>query len=192
MAEWGRKEYSEAWPSRISVWTWAILPLTVIFFAGALTVEYMAGLTEAQRLYLADYMKSGARSQASPTATAKYELLEGVTGKEQRLLIDNEIEPVRGPDGRHSYRLTDEGVQDGIVRLEYVTATYKDRANLQRSRVSGFCKGTGRMDGGVFRSGTVRGDPQRPTTAEGMETWSPVARAGVGDDGGVQYETGPS
>jgi hypothetical protein len=127
MAEWGRKEYSKAWPSRIRVWTLVTLPLTVIFFAGAFTVEYMAGLTAAQKLYLADYIKSGALIQASPTATAKYKLLEGITDKGQRLLVDNEIEPVRSPDGQYSYRLTDEGVQDGIDRLEYVTVTYKDR-----------------------------------------------------------------
>jgi len=127
MAEWGRKEYSKAWPSRIRVWTLVTLPLTVIFFAGAFTVEYMAGLTAAQKLYLADYIKSGALIQASPTATAKYKLLEGITDKGQRLLVDNEIEPVRSQDGQHSYRLTDEGVQDGIVRLEYVTVTHKDR-----------------------------------------------------------------
>ena len=28
MAEWGRKEYSKAWPSRTPVWTWAAMLLT--------------------------------------------------------------------------------------------------------------------------------------------------------------------
>ena len=111
MAEWGRKEYSKKWPSRTPVWTWAAILLTVVFFAGLLTVKYMTGWTAAQKLYLTDYLKSGAQSQASPTASAKYTLLEGVVGKGQRLLIDNEIEPVTGPDGKHGWRLTDEGVR---------------------------------------------------------------------------------
>ena len=128
MAEWGRKSYSKAWPSRTPVWTWTAILLTGVFFAGALTVEYMKGWTAAQKLYFTDYLKSGSRSEASPTATAKYTLLEGVSGKGQRLVIDDEIEPVRGPDGRNDYRLTEEGVRNGIERLKYVTATYNDRA----------------------------------------------------------------
>jgi hypothetical protein len=127
MAEWGRKEYSKKWPSRSPVWGYGAILLTVMFFAGAFTVEYMEGWTAAQKLYLADYMKSGARGQASPKATAKYTLLEGIAGKGQRLVIDDEIEPVIGPDGRRGYRLTDAGVKDGLARLEYVTATYSDR-----------------------------------------------------------------
>jgi hypothetical protein len=127
MAEWGRKKYRKEWPSRTPAWTWAAILLSCVFFAGVLTVKYMTGWTTAQRLYLTDYLKSGARSQASPTTSAKYTLLEGVVGKGQRLLIDNEIEPVTGPDGKQGWRLTDEGVRDGIARLEWVTATYSDR-----------------------------------------------------------------
>ena len=40
MGEWGRREYSKAWPSRTPVWTWMALLLTVLFFAGMLTLEY--------------------------------------------------------------------------------------------------------------------------------------------------------
>jgi Type IV secretion-system coupling protein DNA-binding domain len=127
MAEWGRKEYTKAWPSRTPVWTWAAILLSFVFFAGVLTEKYMTGWTAAQRLYLTDYLKSGARSQASPSASAKYTLLEGVVGKGHRLLIDDEIEPVTGQDGKQGWRLTDQGVQDGIARLEWVTATYNDR-----------------------------------------------------------------
>src|SRR5258708_39970913 len=100
MAEWGRKEYTKAWPSRAPVWTWAAILLSFVFFAGVLTVKYVTGWTAAQRLYLTDYLKSGARSQASPTASAKYTLLEGVVGKGHRLLIDDEIEQI----GRASCR----------------------------------------------------------------------------------------
>ena len=61
MAEWGRKEYAKKWPSRTPVWTWTAILLTTVFFAGMLTLEY-------ERLYLSDYLKSGARGKASATA----------------------------------------------------------------------------------------------------------------------------
>jgi Type IV secretion-system coupling protein DNA-binding domain len=127
MAEWGRKEYSKAWPSQTPVWTWAAILLTGLFLAGALTMQYRERWTAAQKLYLTDYLRSGTLGRGSPTATGKYTLLEGVVGKGQRLLIDDEIETVTGPDGRHGYRLTEEGVSDGITRLQYVTGTYNDR-----------------------------------------------------------------
>ncbi len=117
MAEWGRKEYSKAWPSRTPVWTWAAILLSVLFFAGMLTLEYERSWTAAERLYLTDYLKSGARGKASATAQAKYTLLEAVVGKGQRLVMGDEIEPVPELDGRPGYRLTDEGVKDGISRL---------------------------------------------------------------------------
>jgi hypothetical protein len=128
MAEWGRKEYSKKWPSRRPVWTWMAIFLTGVFFFGVFCLDYWHGWTAAERLYLTDYLKSGVRGKTSPTATAKYTLLEGVVGKGERLLIDEEIEPVTGPDGRRGYRLTDEGVKDGIARLQYVTGVYNDRA----------------------------------------------------------------
>ena len=127
MAEWGRKEYSKPWPSRKPVWTVTAILLSVVFFAGLLTWEYEGSWTAAERLYLSDYLKSGARGKASATAASRYTLLEAVVGKGQRLVIGDEIERVLGPDGRPGYRLTDEGVQDGIARLEWVTATYNDR-----------------------------------------------------------------
>jgi len=102
--------------------------LTGVFFFGVFCLDYWHGWTAAERLYLTDYLKSGVRGKTSPTATAKYTLLEGVVGKSERLLIDDEIEPVTGPDGRRGYRLTDEGVKDGIARLQYVTGVYNDRA----------------------------------------------------------------
>ncbi|MBB5344466.1 type IV secretion system DNA-binding domain-containing protein [Tunturibacter empetritectus] len=127
MAEWGRKEYSKAWPNRTPVWTWAAILLTGVFLAGALTMQYRERWTAAQKLYLTDYLRSGTLGRGSPTATGKYTLLEAVVGKGQRLLIDDEIEPVTGPDGRHGYQLTDEGVSDGITQLQYVTGTYNHR-----------------------------------------------------------------
>jgi hypothetical protein len=128
MAEWGRKEYSKAWPSRTPVWTWTAILLTFVFFAGMLTLEYERSWTAAERLYLSDYLKSGARGKASATAASKYTLLEAVIGKgQQRLVIGDEIEEVPAMDGRPGYRLTDEGVKDGIARLTWVTGVFNDR-----------------------------------------------------------------
>ena len=115
MAEWGRKAYSKAWPSRTPVWTWAAIFLSVLFLAGMLTLEYERSWTAAERLYLSDYLKSGARGKASATVQSKYTLLEAVVGKgQQGLVLGDEIERERVPDvdGRPGYLLTDEGVKN--------------------------------------------------------------------------------
>ena len=127
MAEWGRKEYSKPWPSRMRVWTLGAFLLTFVFFAVALTLEYDWSWTAAERLYLADYLKSGLLGGPSATAESRYTLLEAVTSKGQRLVMDNEIEPAIAADGRHGYRLTEEGAKDGITRLKWVTETLNDR-----------------------------------------------------------------
>jgi hypothetical protein len=131
MAEWGRKEYSKAWPSRTPVWTWGAILLTFVFLAGMLTLQYERSWSAAERLYLTDYLKSGARGKASATAASKYTLLEAVVGPNQkqgqRLVIGDEIEEVPSLDGRPGYRLTEEGMKDGIARLTWVTATFNDR-----------------------------------------------------------------
>jgi Type IV secretion-system coupling protein DNA-binding domain len=51
----------------------------------------------------------------------------GVVGKGQRLVLGDEIEAVPEPDGRPGYRLTDEGVKDGISRPTWVTGVFNDR-----------------------------------------------------------------
>ena len=48
-------------------------------------------------------------------------------GQEQ-LILGDEIEPVAGPDGKLAYQLTDEGVKDGLVRLQWTTGMYNERA----------------------------------------------------------------
>src|ERR1700734_1231245 len=106
MAEWGRKEYTKAWPSRRPVWTWGAFFLSLLFLAGMLTLEYERSCTAAERLYLSDYLKSGARGKASATAASKYTLLEAVVGKGERLVMGDEIEAVPDVDGRPGYRLT--------------------------------------------------------------------------------------
>ncbi len=129
MAEWGRKEYTKPWPSRTRVWTWTAIFLAGVFFSGVSDAGVRAGLDGGRAAVPADYLKSGSRGKASATATGKYTLLEGVAAKgQQRLMIDDEIEPMTGPDGRLGYRLTDEGVKDGIARLEWVTGVYNERA----------------------------------------------------------------
>ena len=87
MSEWGRKEYSKAWPSRTPVWTWTATLVSLAFFVGMLTLQYRASWTAAERLYLTDFLKSGARGKASATAASKYTLLEAVVGKGQRLVM---------------------------------------------------------------------------------------------------------
>jgi len=46
--------------------------------------------------------------QSIGDGASKYTLLEAVVGKGQRLVMDDEIEPVPAVDGRPGYRLTDE------------------------------------------------------------------------------------
>ncbi|MGH9597460.1 MAG: type IV secretion system DNA-binding domain-containing protein, partial [Edaphobacter sp.] len=127
MAEWGRKEYAKPWPRRAHVWTWGAFFFSCLFFVFMVWLDGATNWTAAERLYLSDYLKSGARGKASATSAGKYTLLEAVVGKGQRLVIGDEIEPVPELDGRLGYRLTDEGVKDGIARLTWVTATFNDR-----------------------------------------------------------------
>ena len=54
--------------------TWTAILLTFVFFAGMLTLEYERSWTAAERLYLSDYMKSGARGKASATAASKWSM----------------------------------------------------------------------------------------------------------------------
>src|SRR5580698_2994111 len=133
MAEWGRKEYAKAWPSRRPVWTWAALFGATVVFAGMMTVQYERSWTAAQGLYWKDYLKSGARGQTSARSVSKYTLLEGMAegrdGKEQGLFLkDDQIEPVTGPDGQQGWRLTEAGTKLGISRLQWVTTVSNDRA----------------------------------------------------------------
>ncbi len=127
MAEWGRKQYSKPWPSRSHVWTWGAFFLSCLFFFGVFCLDYWHGWTAAERLYLFDYLKSGAR-QKLPAAKARYTLLEGVTAKGEPVLVTgDEIEAVKGADGKLGYRLTDEGVKDGLTRLEWTAGVFNDR-----------------------------------------------------------------
>jgi hypothetical protein len=83
--------------------------------------------TAAERLYLSDYLKSGAREKL-PAAKARYTLLEGITAKGEPVLVTgDEIQAVKGRDGRYGYVLTDEGVKDGLKRLQWTTGVFNDK-----------------------------------------------------------------
>jgi hypothetical protein len=127
MAEWGRKQYAKPWPSRAHVWTWGAFFLSCLFFVFMVWRDGRVNWTAAQRLYLSDYLKSGARSKL-PAAKARYTLLEGITAKGDQLLVTgDEIEAVKGQDGRWGYVLTDDGIKDGLTRLQWTTGVYNDR-----------------------------------------------------------------
>ncbi|MGA8530850.1 MAG: type IV secretion system DNA-binding domain-containing protein [Acidobacteriaceae bacterium] len=127
MAEWGRKQYAKPWPSRTHVWTWAAFFLSCLFFVLMVWLDGRVNWTAAERLYLSDYLRSGAREKL-PGAKGRYTLLEGVTARgEQVLVTGNEVAAVKGPDGRYGYVLTDQGIRDGLRRLEWTTGVFNDR-----------------------------------------------------------------
>ena len=105
--------------------------LAFLTLALLLAVQYRQNWTAAQDLYWKDYLKSGARGQTSARAVSKYTLLEAIVGsgknKIQRLVIGDEVESTVGSDGRPGWQLTEEGVKDGITRLQFVTGMYNDR-----------------------------------------------------------------
>jgi hypothetical protein len=144
-------------------------------------------------------LQSGARSKL-PATKARYTLLLGITAKGEQLLVTgDEIEAVKGPDGRYGYVLTDEGVKDGLTRLQWTTAVYNDRGLH------------GLMGSYVYQSQTLWDFVKRPTywtaaffvallfivvpkdRARRM-VWKFGRRLrgpGAGHDGGVQREAGP-
>jgi len=127
MAEWGRKQYAKPWPSRTHVWTWGAFSLSCLFFVFMVWLDGATNWTAAERLYLSDYLKSGAREKL-PAAKARYTLLEGITAKGEPVLVTgDEIQAVKGRDGRYGYVLTDEGVKDGLKRLQWTTGVFNDK-----------------------------------------------------------------
>jgi hypothetical protein len=102
-------------------------PFDVVFLRRDADAGVEQSWTVAERLYLSNYLKSGALGKVSATSASKYKLLEAVIGKGQRLVMGDEIEQIPSLDGRPGYRLTEEGVKNGIVRLTWVTGTFNDR-----------------------------------------------------------------
>ncbi len=127
MAEWGRKQYAKPWPSRTHVWTWGAFFLSCLFFVFMVWLDGRVSWTAAERLYLSDYLRSGAREKL-PGAKGRYTLLEGVTARGERVLVTgDEIAAVKSQDGRYGYVLTDEGIRHGLRRLEWTTGVFDDR-----------------------------------------------------------------
>jgi type IV secretory pathway TraG/TraD family ATPase VirD4 len=110
------------------VWTWGAFFLSCLFFVFMVWLDGQQNWTVAERLYLSDYLRSGARAKAGPKMQSKYTLLQGFNAKGQMLLvIDDQVQAVKGADGRYGYVLTDEGIKAGLVRLQYVTDVYNDQ-----------------------------------------------------------------
>jgi hypothetical protein len=118
---------SARWPSRWPVWTLGALGVAALWFCVQLWVQSAREWSEAERLYLGDYLRSGIRG-VWPGAHGRYVLLNGVTAQgEARLVLDDEAERVKDADGKPGYRLTDEGIRQGFTRLEWKAAVYDDR-----------------------------------------------------------------
>jgi Type IV secretion-system coupling protein DNA-binding domain len=91
-------------------------------------VQYAQEWSAAERIYFMDYLRSGIWGGMSAGAHRRYVLLNGVTAKgEARLLFDDEAERVKDVDGKPGHRLTEEGIRQGLVRLEWQEAVYNDR-----------------------------------------------------------------
>ncbi len=115
------------WPSRWPVWTLGALGVAALVFCAQLWVQSARQWSEAERLYLGDYLRSGVRG-LWPGAHGRYVLLNGVTAQGQALLVlDDEAERVKDADGKPGYRLTEEGIRLGLTRLEWRAAVYNDR-----------------------------------------------------------------
>jgi hypothetical protein len=114
-------------PPRSWRWTRRTVVAAAVFFC-VLYVEGYRNWSAAERLYLWDYVKSGAWGEISENSSTSYKLLEGVTAKSEALWVrGDEIEPTTDANGEPTYRLSDEGTRDGYVRLEWRTGEYNDR-----------------------------------------------------------------
>ena len=119
---------SARWPSRYPEWTLGALGVAALLFCAQLWVQYAREWSEAERVYLMDYLRSGIRGSVSARAQRRYVLLNGVTAQgKARLVLGDEAERVKDADGKPGYRLTDEGIRLGLTRLEWQAAVYNDR-----------------------------------------------------------------
>jgi hypothetical protein len=56
---------SARWPSRYPVWTLGALGVAALLFCAQLWVQYAREWSEAERVYLSDYLRSGIRGSVS-------------------------------------------------------------------------------------------------------------------------------
>jgi hypothetical protein len=115
-------------PPRSWRWTRRTVVAAAVFFCALYVEGYRTSWSAAERLYLWEYVESGAWGGISANSYTNYKLLEGVTAKGVALWVRNEeIEPFTNADGEPGYRLTGEGTRDGYVRLEWRSGEYNDR-----------------------------------------------------------------
>ncbi len=116
MAEWGRKEYAKAWPSRRPVWTVAALldDAGVRRDADGGGGSVLEGLPE-ERSACADFGAGGVEVHAA----RRNDGAKDRDGKEGSVFLkDDQVEPVTGPDEQQGWRLTEAGAKLCILRLQ--------------------------------------------------------------------------
>ena len=164
-----------------------------------LTLEYEQSWTAAERLYLSDYLKSGARGKASAAATAQVHAAGG-GGRQGPAARDGRRDRAgagagrqagipadgRGREGRH--RAADMG--DGVVQRPWAARADEPGSSTAIMTSWDFYQKPVYLVAGVLRAGSVRGGAEGPGAADDLEAWASAARAGAGDDGGVQREAG--
>ena len=114
------------------MWTWTAVFVWLLIFAGMLR-GVRAEWTVAERLYLSELHKSGAQGRGS-AAVGQVHVAEAVSGKMAPCHRRRDRE-VPSLDGRPGYRLTEEGVKTGWLRLTWVTEVQRPRAAREMSEV---------------------------------------------------------
>jgi len=79
------------WPSRYPVWTLGALGVAALLFCAQVWVQYAREWSEAERVYLTDYLRSGIRGSVSARAQRRYVLLNGVTAEGQARLVLGQV-----------------------------------------------------------------------------------------------------
>jgi hypothetical protein len=114
-------------PRRYWRWTRLTLIAAGVLFCALYVQSYRNEWNAAERLDLWVYLESGVWGSLSENSWTSYRLLEGVTAAKILVPVDgDEIEPVTGPDGEPTYRLTAKGSR-AYVRLEWRTSEHNDR-----------------------------------------------------------------
>jgi hypothetical protein len=104
------------------VW-WATLSagvVSVLLIGLGVWLDYERDWSFLDKYYLKMYAKTwlAGVNLIPHKPESRYQLLEGVPKKDkQRLALPGEVEPQIGEDGKLLYVLTDQGRQDGLVRL---------------------------------------------------------------------------
>jgi type IV secretory pathway TraG/TraD family ATPase VirD4 len=124
--EWGRDERTD-WPSSKPVYTIALLILSVAAGAGVEYVRFLRVWAPLERHYLLTYV--GTRIAGTVRQNGWYTLLDVVTRKGSRFVLDSEIVPVVTDNGEKSFALTSEAVKQGALHLEWQRGLY-DNAKL--------------------------------------------------------------